>query len=255
MDQMAIDHKSATDLHYDCNIPLQEGARDGDALRTDALATRPRNLRILARELSPADADAAAPTHTSLSDIMNLLLLEPGTMLWYNQTLQWQRANKAWAAESKIRGAIRWYLHGQRVGATPIFNGICSHCGQLLYGTIGSGMCNKVTGRPKNAEGENVGVASQPLFSLAVGTVLLRRDAAGSLRVGLKNQCVVLDCSFYTRPTVAIVHAPSTERHIGHLAVLHLVPYKVVANAQRQRNFPRAFPRPAQCAEPQGTGR
>ena len=34
MDQMAIDHIS--DLHHNCNIPLQEGARDGDALRTDA---------------------------------------------------------------------------------------------------------------------------------------------------------------------------------------------------------------------------
>ena len=36
MDQMAIDNISDLHYMYNCNIPLQEDARDGDALRTDA---------------------------------------------------------------------------------------------------------------------------------------------------------------------------------------------------------------------------
>ena len=48
----------------------------------------------------------------------------------------------------------RWFMRGQRVGRRPLFDGICSMCGTLLYGNIGlSGTSNKVAGLPIDRDG------------------------------------------------------------------------------------------------------
>ena len=63
-------------------------------------------------------------------------------------------------------GAIRWYMKGQHIGKRPVFDGVCSYCGLLLYGALHSGHCNKKTGAPKKIDGSAAGDATQPPFLL-----------------------------------------------------------------------------------------
>ena len=58
----------------------------------------------------------------SLAARVDALLLELGTLLWFEQVLRWnpgpQSASeqKAWTEQDKITEMIRWYLLGQSVG-------------------------------------------------------------------------------------------------------------------------------------------
>ena len=110
----------------------------------------------------------------SLSEVFDILLLEVGFVLWYEQVSRWNVRDLAWTSEDMIVEAIRYYLLGQNVGSTPIFDGICSFCGALLYGYMNTKeMGNKCNGVPVNINGssrskngKNVSVNSQPPFLL-----------------------------------------------------------------------------------------
>ena len=49
---------------------------------------------------------------------------------------------------------IAWYLKGQHVGEKPILDGICSRCGNLLFGTLREGGSYKVGGVPCDVNDE-----------------------------------------------------------------------------------------------------
>ena len=64
-----------------------------------------------------------------------------------------------------------FFLKGLHVGETPIFDGICAHCGSLLYGPLNQpSISNKTNGRPVRIDGSFVTGATaadaQPPFLL-----------------------------------------------------------------------------------------
>ena len=65
--------------------------------------------------------------------------------------------------------AVRFYMLGQNVGHTPVFDGICARCGSLLYGYMNTTeLGNKRNGLPVNADDSTtlVGENAQPPFLL-----------------------------------------------------------------------------------------
>ena len=94
------------------------------------------------------------------------MLLDLGIALWNDQVWHWQYTEKAWTSEEKIIGCIGWYLKGQHVGETPIFDGICSRCGDLLFGNLREGGSCKVSGAPCDITDEETTDTAQPPFLL-----------------------------------------------------------------------------------------
>ena len=94
----------------------------------------------------------------------DLLLLDVAMVQWLGMIRKWQSQNVAWTTQEKISAAIRWYLLGQNVGQTPMYEGICAFCGTLLYGTLNatefgnkwSGYPVGVNGNRKNRNGQNL---------------------------------------------------------------------------------------------------
>ena len=76
---------------------------------------------------------------------------------------------KAWVSAQRVLNCVRSYLQGQRVGDKPIFDGICAHCGHLLYGPVNRNTAstgNKFTGQPRNMKGKPCSSEAQPPFLL-----------------------------------------------------------------------------------------
>ena len=74
-----------------------------------------------------------------------------------------------------VNRIAKWFLHGQNIGRKPLYDGICSQCGCLLYGTVShhSALSNKVVGPPTNRDGMvltlpdgSVDTGAQPPFLL-----------------------------------------------------------------------------------------
>ena len=88
-------------------------------------------------------------------EAVDALLTQLGMLLFHEQVERWNQTGLAWTTPEKITGAIRWYIHGQRVGSRPIFDGMCSYCGCFLHGNQHqhSTLSNKHTGPPVDREG------------------------------------------------------------------------------------------------------
>ena len=123
----------------------------------------------------------AGLTRPQLMDRMLLCLFDA---LWLKQSDRWTAASVANMKVDETPEIARWFLRGQKVGAKPIFDGICSMCGTLLHGEINqhSALNNKTAGPPIDRDGEllpkhpdgSLKVDSQPPF-------LLRRLTSNTL--------------------------------------------------------------------------
>ena len=100
--------------------------------------------------------------------------LKRRTSPWPSTTLSegWVRMLNLLLSVNRI---AKWFLRGQNVGRKPLYDGICSQCGCLLYGTVShnSALSNKVVGPPTNRDGMiltlpdgTVDSAAQPPFLL-----------------------------------------------------------------------------------------
>ena len=106
--------------------------------------------------------------------VCDLLLLDVAMVQWLRMIRKWQSQDVAWTTKDKVSAVIRWYLLGQNVGQTPMYEGICAFCGTLLYGALNTQeFGNKWSGHPVNANGsckagngQNLTKTSQPPFLL-----------------------------------------------------------------------------------------
>ena len=136
----------------------------GQALRAGVQGATVLTVRALAgRWREPGERKAQG---LSAQAAFTRLLLDLGQVLWQGQCHAWNLAGKAWVDEAKILGAVRYYLKGQHVGEKPIFDSICACCGALLYGTLGDGIGNKKSGRPRDMPGEECAADGEPPFLL-----------------------------------------------------------------------------------------
>ena len=70
----------------------------------------------------------------SKSELLDHMLLMLWDALFLSQSLNWTRLGVANTPSDEALELARWYLRGQTIGSTPIFDGICAQCGCLLHG-------------------------------------------------------------------------------------------------------------------------
>ena len=141
--------------------------------------------------------------------------------LFLSQSEDWCRRGVANTKADETLELARWFLRGQKVGSTPIFNGICSQCGTLLHGDINknSALSNKTIGPPCDRDGTPLinpdGTArtdAQPPFLLRYSPALFAREAGDmfeydaetnrlSLKEGVAEPWIRPPCPRYTENT------------------------------------------------------
>ena len=84
------------------------------------------------------------------------LLTQLGLLLWHEQVERWERLGLTWTRPEQINEATKWYLMGQRAGDAPLFDGMCSRCGDLLFGSLNQSAVagNKKNGPPRDVDGQ-----------------------------------------------------------------------------------------------------
>ena len=103
-----------------------------------------------------------------MAETVDGLLTQLGMLLWHEQVERWARLGVAWTEPEQIMQATKWYLSGQRAGDRPLFDGMCSRCGDLLYGPLNQSVlgANKRNGEPRDAAGKPCTSQQQPPFLL-----------------------------------------------------------------------------------------
>ena len=124
--------------------------------------------------------------HLEVDAIMDKLLLCLWDALFLEQCVKWSAAGVANLNEDETPELARYFQKGYRVGSKPIFDGICSMCGCLLYGPLdnNSSLSNKTSGPPINRDGQllldDAGtpcVDAQPTFLLRFSPALFAKEA------------------------------------------------------------------------------
>jgi hypothetical protein len=135
----------------------------GEELKRESRKRAPRRVQLVAQGWTGPDDDGRALTSFGA---VSLMLTDIGLLLWLQQTRRWQSTGKAWTSPEAVQSAVRYYLKGLHVGERPIFDGICSHCGTLLYERLNLSISNKRNGPPRDKDAKPVEDASQPPFLL-----------------------------------------------------------------------------------------
>ena len=113
-----------------------------------------------------------------------LLVLHDALLLQLAE--EWTRKKVANVPADEAYELARWWSLGQNVGSKPLFDGICSMCGALLYGVLNksSAGSNKSSGPPCNRDGQAVtrqdgtpDAEAQPPFLLRYSPQLFAKEA------------------------------------------------------------------------------
>ena len=74
--------------------------------------------------------------------------------LWLKQAEDWSNRGVANMPSDEPYECAKWFLKGVNVGKKPLFDGICSQCGTLLYGNTGghSALSNKFAQAPMDRD-------------------------------------------------------------------------------------------------------
>ena len=107
--------------------------------------------------LAAAASEGPCDKHEKLNQaqILDQMLLVLWDALFLQKAEQWTTNSVANLPAEETYDLARWFLRGQVDGAKPLFDGICSQCGALLYGVIAqsSALSNKFTGPPTDRDG------------------------------------------------------------------------------------------------------
>ncbi len=140
-------------------VRVRRRPREGEDARAVAIGELadliwdPRPLRQAAKDWR-SGRDEEEPL--LVAETVDGLLTQLGLLLWHEQVERWTQQNRAWTQPDEINEATRWYLLGQRAGDKPLFDGMCSRCGDLLFGPMNQSYLagNKKNGPPRDAEGQ-----------------------------------------------------------------------------------------------------
>ena len=122
----------------------------------------------------------------SVEDTFDHMMIVLWDALFLAQSEDWSRRGLANTPADETLELARWFLRDQKVGAKPLFDGICSFCGTLLHGDINkrSALSNKCTAPPANRDGKelvnddgSVKTDAQPPFLLRYSPALFAKEA------------------------------------------------------------------------------
>ena len=80
--------------------------------------------------------DVARSWHLGVEDTFDRMMLVLWDALFLRQSEEWSHRGYANTTADETLDLARWFLRGQKVGAKPLFDGMCSFCGTLLHGDI-----------------------------------------------------------------------------------------------------------------------
>ena len=119
-------------------------------------------------------------------EIVDKMLVCLWDALFLQQSEKWSAAGVANLNADETPELARYFQKGYRVGSKPIFDGMCSMCGCLLFGPLdnNSSLSNKTSGPPINRSGmilqDDKGalcVDAQPPFLLRFSPALFAKEA------------------------------------------------------------------------------
>jgi len=162
-----------------------------------------------------------------IAETVDGLLTQLGMLLWHEQVERWARLGVAWTEPGQIMQATKWYLSGQRAGDRPLFDGMCSRCGDLLYGPLNQSVlgANKRNGEPRDAAGKPCTSQQQPPFLLRYSPKFFAQMAPAAFEWCEENNRLALRPEHRARPPLE-----DPGRHPGQgrggegLALLRTVP-------------------------------
>lgn len=118
--------------------------------------------------------------------LLDKMLLCLHDALFLQHSERWSKAKVANLKVNETPELARWFINGYKLASKPIFDGICSMCGALLFGIVDghSAVSNKSAGPPTdhngtiltNGEGA-LKVDAQPLFLLRYYPSLFAKEA------------------------------------------------------------------------------
>ena len=152
-------------------LGLAAAARTAERVRyqTRPLGTsRQAPLSTTARTLAEApDVPLRQLADLSAEHWMDELLLALWDALFLAQATDWSNRRVANLPAWETLELARWWLRGQKVGESALFDGLCAMCAGLLFGTVGGcSLSNKASGPPCDRDGkpiDDVG-AAPPCF-------------------------------------------------------------------------------------------
>ena len=106
--------------------------------------------------------------------------------LWLKQCEDWSNRGVANMPSDEPYECAKWFIRGLNVGKKPLFDGMCSQCGTLLYGMLGqqSALNNKYSGTPMDRDGKLLinddgtpDTGAQPPFVLRYSPQLFAKEA------------------------------------------------------------------------------
>ena len=145
-------------------------------------------LDPFAQDLLKSDhiKDVAKKLALSKEELLDKMLLVLFDALFLAQSEEWTHRNVANAPADETYELARYWSLGQNVGKNPIFDGMCSMCGALLYGVQNksSALSNKCSGPPCNRDGAAIArkdgapdTEAQPPFLLRYSPQLFAKEA------------------------------------------------------------------------------
>ena len=117
--------------------------------------------------------------------LLDKMLLCLHDALFLTQSELWSKNEVANLKVDETPELARWFINGYKVGTKPIFDGICSMCGALLFGVVDghSGLSNKSAGPPTDRDGTiltdggALKIDAQPPFLLRYSPSLFAQEA------------------------------------------------------------------------------
>ena len=91
--------------------------------------------------------------------IMKEVFVAWATVLLNDRAAEWHSKDVSWMTGDQAIELARWYLWGLEIGYKPLAAGLCSRCGNYVYGDLGSGRAtsNRRSGPPRDAESRGAG--------------------------------------------------------------------------------------------------
>ena len=90
----------------------------------------------------------AAAVYTAMKEVF----VACATVLMHLQAVKWRDKGVAWVSGKQAIELARWYIVGLEVGKKPLADGLCSFCGNYVFGGLAStrATSNRRSGSPRN---------------------------------------------------------------------------------------------------------
>ena len=160
--------------------------------------------------------EVASGLSLSIEQVLDRMLPVLHDALLLAQSEDWTKSLVGNLAADETYELARWFELGQNVGKQPLFDGICSMCGALLYGVLNrtSAISNKCSAPPCDRDGKPLTnpdcspcTNAQPPFLLRYSPQLFAKEGQEMFYHDPETNCLSLKPSVLVEPWIRQAHA------------------------------------------------